>query len=138
MVVVRVSRDTRTLRTVEIYYDSTAVANTNVDSREVTLRPGCKGPSRSAALTWGGVAETHGIKKGGFAAAVGRCVLSSSSAAETVISTLEDAEDYQAFEAAVTSDYEAESAGEREFVLRLAGILCRLRLATGIVPCSSR
>jgi hypothetical protein len=29
--------------------------------------------------------------------------------AETVIATLEDAEDYQAFEAAVTSDYDAAS-----------------------------
>ena len=30
--------------------------------------------------------------------------------AETVIAALEDAEDYQAFEAAVIADYEAESA----------------------------
>src|SRR5450759_3057339 len=52
--------------------------------------------------------------------------------AETVIATLEDAEDYQAFEAAVTSDYDAESAVERELVLRLASVLWRLRRATGI------
>jgi hypothetical protein len=52
--------------------------------------------------------------------------------AETVISTLEDAEDYQAFEATVTADYEAESAVERELVLRLASVLWRLRRATGI------
>jgi len=52
--------------------------------------------------------------------------------AETVIATLEDAEDYQAFEAAVSSDYEPESAGERELVLRLASILWRLRRATSI------
>ena len=42
--------------------------------------------------------------------------------AETVIAALEDAEDYQAFEAAVISDYDAESAVERELVLRLASV----------------
>jgi len=52
--------------------------------------------------------------------------------AETVIAAFEDAEDYQAFEAAVTADYEAESAVERELVLRLASVLWRLRRATGI------
>jgi hypothetical protein len=52
--------------------------------------------------------------------------------AETVIATLEDAEDYQAFELAVTADYDAQSAVERELVLRLASILWRLRRATGI------
>jgi hypothetical protein len=52
--------------------------------------------------------------------------------AETVIATLEDAEDYQTFEAAVTSDYDAQSAVERELVLRLASVLWRLRRATGI------
>ena len=52
--------------------------------------------------------------------------------AETVIVELEDAEDYQAFEAAVVSDYDAESAVERELVLRLANVLWRLRRATGI------
>ena len=36
--------------------------------------------------------------------------------AETVIAALEDAEDYQAFEAAVIADYDAESAVERELV----------------------
>jgi hypothetical protein len=50
--------------------------------------------------------------------------------AETVISALEDAEDYKAFEAAITADYDAQSAVERELVLRLAGILWRLRRAT--------
>ena len=50
--------------------------------------------------------------------------------AETVIGALEDAEDYQAFEAAVTADYDAQSAVERELVLRLASILWRLRRAT--------
>jgi hypothetical protein len=52
--------------------------------------------------------------------------------AETVIATLEDAEDYQAFEAAVIADYDAEMAVERELVLRLASVLWRLRRATGI------
>jgi hypothetical protein len=52
--------------------------------------------------------------------------------AETVIAALEDAEDYEAFEAAVISDYDAESAVERELVLRLASVLWRLRRATGI------
>ena len=52
--------------------------------------------------------------------------------AETVIAALEDSEDYEAFEAAVISDYEAQSAVERELVLRLASVLWRLRRATGI------
>jgi hypothetical protein len=52
--------------------------------------------------------------------------------AETVIAALEDAEDYQAFDAAVTADYDAETAIERELVLRLASVLWRLRRATGI------
>jgi len=52
--------------------------------------------------------------------------------AETVIAALEDIEDYQAFKAAVISDYDAESAVERELVLRLASVLWRLRRATGI------
>src|SRR6201997_1254772 len=50
--------------------------------------------------------------------------------AETVIGALEDAQDYQAFEAAVIADYEAQSAVERELVLRLASLLWRLRRAT--------
>jgi hypothetical protein len=52
--------------------------------------------------------------------------------AETVIAALENSEDYEAFEAAVTSEYDAESAVERELVLRLASVLWRLRRATGI------
>ena len=52
--------------------------------------------------------------------------------AETVIAALEHPDDYQAFEAAVISDYDAESAVERELVLRLASVLWRLRRATGI------
>jgi hypothetical protein len=50
--------------------------------------------------------------------------------AETVIGALEDAEDYKAFEAAITADYNAQSAVERELVLRLASLLWRLRRAT--------
>jgi len=52
--------------------------------------------------------------------------------AETVIAAFEDVEDYQAFEAAVIADYDAETAVERELVLRLASVLWRLRRATGI------
>src|SRR3982750_2834712 len=50
--------------------------------------------------------------------------------AETVIGALEDAEDYKAFEAAVTTDYDARSTVERELVLRLASLLWRIRRAT--------
>ena len=50
--------------------------------------------------------------------------------AETVIGALEDAEEYKAFEAAIIADYDAQSAVEREFVLRLASLLWRLRGAT--------
>jgi hypothetical protein len=44
----------------------------------------------------------------------------------------EDAEDYQAFEAAVAAGFDAETAVERELVLRLASLLWRLRRATAI------
>src|SRR3984885_2857977 len=50
--------------------------------------------------------------------------------AETVIGALEDAEDYKAFEVAIIADYDAQSAVERELVLRLASLLWRLRRAT--------
>ncbi len=52
--------------------------------------------------------------------------------AETVVSALEDAEDYAAFEMAVTADFDAQSAVERELVLRLASLLWRLRRASSI------
>ena len=52
--------------------------------------------------------------------------------AETVITVLEDAEDYAAFEMAVTAEYDGQSAVERELVLRLASLLWRLRRATAI------
>jgi hypothetical protein len=47
-----------------------------------------------------------------------------------VISALKDAEDYKAFEAAIIADYDAQTAVERELVLRLASLLWRLRRAT--------
>ena len=50
--------------------------------------------------------------------------------AETVIGALEDADDYKAFEAVITADYDAQSAVERELVLQLASLLWRLRRAT--------
>ena len=52
--------------------------------------------------------------------------------AETVITTLEDAEDYASFEMAVTAGYDAQTAVERELVLRLASLLWRLRRASAI------
>jgi len=52
--------------------------------------------------------------------------------AETIICALEDADDYKAFEAAITADYDAQSAVERELVLRLASLLWRLRRATAM------
>jgi hypothetical protein len=52
--------------------------------------------------------------------------------AETVIHALEDAEDYAVFEMAVTADFDAQSAVERELVLRLASLLWRLRRVTAI------
>jgi hypothetical protein len=52
--------------------------------------------------------------------------------AETVIGALEDAEDYKAFEAAVIADYDAQSAVERELLLRLANLLWRIRRASTI------
>ncbi len=50
--------------------------------------------------------------------------------AETVIGALEDAEDYRTFEATIIADYDAQSAVERELVLRLASLLWRLRRAS--------
>jgi len=53
--------------------------------------------------------------------------------AETVIDALEDVEDYAAFELAVTADYDAQSAVERELVIRLASLLWRPRRTTTTV-----
>ena len=50
--------------------------------------------------------------------------------AETVIGALEDAEDYKVFEGAIIADYDAQSAVERELVLRLASLLWGCRRAT--------
>jgi hypothetical protein len=52
--------------------------------------------------------------------------------AETVIGALEDADDYKAFEATIIADYDAQSAVERELVLRLSSVLWRLRRATTV------
>lgn len=52
--------------------------------------------------------------------------------AETVIEVLEDPEDCKAFQLSVASDFYAQTAVERELVLRLAGLLWRLRRATAI------
>ena len=52
--------------------------------------------------------------------------------AETVIAVLENSEDYEMFEAAVISDYNADTVVERQLVLRLASTLWRLRRATGM------
>jgi hypothetical protein len=52
--------------------------------------------------------------------------------AETVIEVLEDPADYKAFELSVTADFDAQTAVERELVLRLASLLWRLRRATAI------
>ena len=52
--------------------------------------------------------------------------------AETVVGTLEDIEDYKGFEAAIIADYNAETAVERELVLRLASLFWRIRRATTI------
>ena len=52
--------------------------------------------------------------------------------AETVVTALENAGDYQAFEATIVADYQVRSATERELVLRLASVLWRLRRSTSI------
>lgn len=52
--------------------------------------------------------------------------------AETVIGVLEDPEDYKAFELSITSEFDAQTAVERELVLRLASLLWRLRRTIAI------
>ena len=49
-----------------------------------------------------------------------------------MIGALEDAEDYNAFQAAVAASFDAETAVERELVLRLASLLWLLRCVTAI------
>jgi len=62
--------------------------------------------------------------------------------AETVLNPLEDPEDYKLFEEAIAAEYEAESAVERELVLRLASLLWRLRrtslIETGLFEAAER
>jgi hypothetical protein len=50
--------------------------------------------------------------------------------AETVIDGLEDIEDYRGFEAAIISDYNAETAVERELVLRATSCVAVVTLAS--------
>ena len=52
--------------------------------------------------------------------------------AETVIAVLESSANYETFEATVIADYTAETAVERQLVIRLASVLWRLRRATSI------
>ena len=52
--------------------------------------------------------------------------------AETVITALENASDYQTFEAKIALDYQPRLATERELVSRLASVLWRLRRSTAI------
>jgi hypothetical protein len=52
--------------------------------------------------------------------------------AETVITAIEDIDDYRDFEKAVIADYDVTTAVERELALRLASLLWRLRRATSI------
>jgi hypothetical protein len=52
--------------------------------------------------------------------------------AETVVTALESAADYQAYEAAIAADYCPRTATERELVSRLASVLWRLRRSTNI------
>jgi hypothetical protein len=52
--------------------------------------------------------------------------------AETVIDGLEDAEDYRRFQANVIADYDAQTAVERELVLRLASLLWPIRRVISI------
>jgi hypothetical protein len=52
--------------------------------------------------------------------------------AETVVEPIEDPDDYKAFEASITAEYDAETVIERELVLRLVSLLWRLRRAGAI------
>jgi hypothetical protein len=52
--------------------------------------------------------------------------------AETVIEPLEGPDDYKAFEMSITAEFDAQTAVERELVLRLASVLRRLRRSTAI------
>jgi hypothetical protein len=52
--------------------------------------------------------------------------------AETVINGLEDSRDYRSFQQAIASEFEAQTAVERELVLRLASLMWRLRRALSV------
>ena len=52
--------------------------------------------------------------------------------AETVVEPLENPEDYKSFEMSITAQFDAQTAVERELVLRLASLLWRLRRSTAI------
>jgi hypothetical protein len=52
--------------------------------------------------------------------------------AETVITTVENAADYQIFEATIYAEYQPRTAAARELVARLASVLWRLRGFTSI------
>jgi hypothetical protein len=52
--------------------------------------------------------------------------------AETVVEPLEDPEEYRTFELSITSEFDAQTAVERELVLRLASVFWRLRRSTVI------
>ena len=49
-----------------------------------------------------------------------------------MIAALESSDNYEAFQAAVIADYNAETVVERQLVLRLASVLWRVRRATSI------
>jgi hypothetical protein len=53
-------------------------------------------------------------------------------ATETVVELLEDLKDYKAFEMSITAEFDAQTAVERELVLRLASVLWRLRRSSAI------
>ena len=80
---------------------------------------------RNARLSTGPITE-EGKKKSR------RNALRHGLTAETIIVAFEDADDYVAFELAVAGDFDAQSAAERELVLRLASLLWRLRRVTAI------
>jgi hypothetical protein len=50
--------------------------------------------------------------------------------AQTVITALENAADYERFELSIMADYQPDSAIQRELVVRLASVLWRLRRST--------
>jgi hypothetical protein len=52
--------------------------------------------------------------------------------AETVITAIESAADYEAFETSIMADYHPRSVAQRELVARLASVLWRLRRSTQI------